>query len=441
MELRRNANLYFVPHGEDYIIYAPMAGRAALVNGRCAEEIRSYVRSGDPDVLDEGITKQLGGLDWLAERTVPIPLPIDRHYHPVSATLFVTNACNLRCTYCYAEAGDFGRQVMPPEIFRAAIDLVTSNARRAGRPPSFGFHGGGEPTTAWDTLNCAVEYARFAAGAGSGSPQFAIATNGVMSDDQAQALARSFSTITLSFDGPRELQDAQRPRVDGSGTYDDVLRFLQAIRGEMARLAIRATITERSSTDQADLVDFFVDQTGCLDLHFEPAFPSGRQRRSSGRAPSPEAFASGFSAARQRATKRGVTLRYSAARLGRRSVSFCGCAEDAFNVTPEGAVTGCFEVCRSEDPYSKYFYFGHFDETTRSFAVDYDRLAALRAMTVANKSTCERCFARWSCIGDCPLKAMKGSAGEYDGVSPRCRANRAITKTMLIESLGRKEPE
>ena len=54
----------------------------------------------------------------------PAPLPHDRHHHHAAATLFLTDRCNLLCTYCHAEDGEFEAREMAPEVYRAAIDLL-----------------------------------------------------------------------------------------------------------------------------------------------------------------------------------------------------------------------------------------------------------------------------------------------------------------------------
>jgi len=203
MDARFDENTFVVPHEDGYLVYAPLAGRVVRVNAQCVAQLKRYLETRDSAVVDRSVVDSIGGLGWLHPSPCPIPLPVDRHYHPASATLFLTSGCNLRCAYCYAEAGDSSPQVMKPEVYRSAIDLVCSHARRAGRAPAFSFHGGGEPTTAWPTLNDAVEYARSVAGGSDGGQlSFGLATNGVMSRQQAEYVAATFSMVNLSLDGP-----------------------------------------------------------------------------------------------------------------------------------------------------------------------------------------------------------------------------------------------
>jgi uncharacterized protein len=179
-----------------------------------------------------------------------------------------------------------------------------------------------------------------------------------------------------------------------------------------------------------EMVDYLTTHTGCKHLHFEPAFFNGRCCEMVDAVPEPENFAEHFIKAMDRARERGIQLRFSAARLMGASLSFCGCALDPFNVTPNGDVTACFEVCDQHDPLASTFHFGHYDQSTGRFDIDFAQLSRLRSLTVDNKPLCAKCFAKWNCSGDCPVKAHQPfSLPEAE--SRRCRMIQTITRAML----------
>lgn len=434
------SQVFVLPHDDGYLVYAPLAGRVVFVNAACAEQLREYLLTGDPAAVSADVRASLGGLEWLSAVPVPVPLPVDRLFHPRSVTLFLTNRCNLRCAYCYAEAGDHVPHDMPSDVFRAAIDLVCRNAARAGHAPLIGFHGGGEPTLAWDALQEAVTYARQRAGAGPTSPpdgpvRFGITTNGVMPPEHAEWVAAHFPVVTLSFDGPADIHDRHRPGADGRGTFDRVMAFAEVLRRRETPFVVRATITRHSVRRMVEMVEFFVTQAGCRRLHFEPAFASGRCCGVPPLAPAPEDFAAGFVPALDTARRLNAHLRFSAARLNGTFLSFCGCSQDAFNVTHEGDVTACYEVCERSQPLACRYFFGRFDAATGSFRIDPERLAALRSLTVFGNPLCEGCFAKWNCAGDCPVKRPFGQPGGADGAA-RCEMIRSITKELLVRGLS-----
>lgn len=435
MQVEPKSHVFALPYKDGFLIYAPLVGRIVHANTECVAQVRSYLQTLDPSAVSPDVRSSLGGLDWLVADP-PVPLPTDRQYHPSSVTLFLTNRCNLRCTYCYARAGESPAHDMSAAVYRAAIDLVVRNARRAGREVGVGFHGGGEPTVAWDSLTGAVEYAKRVAGPDCPGVHFGIATNGVMSRDHAEFLARTVSVVTLSFDGPSDIQNQQRPSVSGEGSFDAVMAFVEVLRQHGTTVVIRTTVTENNVERLPELVEFFADHTPCRQLHFEPAFLSGRCCHVPTAVPPTDAFAARFIAAFDRARERRIPLYFSAARLMGAFLSFCGCAQDAFNVTPEGDVTACYEVCSPADRMAGVFYFGRYVPESGRFVFDTGRVARLRALNVYNKPLCQGCFAKWNCAGDCPNK-IQHTYSRVDGESPRCRMIQSITRAMLERALHR----
>lgn len=443
MQISAGRDVFVLPHGDEYLLYAPLAGRVVHTNADCIAQIQEYVRSGDASAVDRSVAETLGGLAWLESAHSPQAPPVDRPFRPTRTTLFLTNRCNLRCRYCYASAGEFSGHDMPSELYRAAIDLVAANNAQSKEPLHIGFHGGGEPTSAWDALMDVVEYAKAAEadlkrGGESTRVRFSLATNGVMSAEKRAYIGKTFDSVTLSFDGPAEVQNAQRPCADGSGSFDKVMAFVESLRGTKVTFAIRATITATNVARMPEMVEFFAKEvcpgTRCQKLQFEPIYFRGRARGCDDDFPSPESFIEHFIRAMDVARKHNVELGYSAARVKDCRVSFCGCAFDPFYITHEGDVTGCYEICDRQNPLAKTFHFGRYSQERKTFEIDTERLAKLRAMTVSNKPQCQRCFAKWTCSGDCPVKGTGFGGGSGDG-KPRCVITQAITRELLARAV------
>jgi uncharacterized protein len=243
-----HSNVFVLPCGSDYMVYAPLARRLIRANRACVHQLQEYLRTGDTRHVDGNVMRAMGGLDWLRTLQAPAPLPVDRHFHPCHVTLFLTNRCNLRCCYCYAEAGEFAPSEMPESVSRAAIDLVCRNAHRTLAPMHLSFHGGGEPTSAWQTLTSAVSYAKSVWQSHAGRPiVLGITTNGVMPKEKAEFIATEFAAVTLSFDGPQDVQDAQRPLAGGGGSYDAVMSFVEILRTHGTWPIVSTSSPKRSS--------------------------------------------------------------------------------------------------------------------------------------------------------------------------------------------------
>ena len=100
-----------------------------------------------------------------------------------SMCLNVAHDCNLRCEYCFAAKGDFGkgRCLMPLEIGKKAIDFLIekSGSRRNLELDFFG----GEPLMNFDVVKGVIEYARSIEKQHNKNFRFTITTNGLLLTD------------------------------------------------------------------------------------------------------------------------------------------------------------------------------------------------------------------------------------------------------------------
>jgi len=101
------AELFVLPVSEsDYLVYAPLRRAALIANAalvRSLRELQTGEASVDADPEIAGFLRNCGILDG-DDESAP-GRPWTGPPRPVTATLLLTNACNLRCRYCYAAAG------------------------------------------------------------------------------------------------------------------------------------------------------------------------------------------------------------------------------------------------------------------------------------------------------------------------------------------------
>jgi uncharacterized protein len=152
-----------------YILYRPLTGLAFVGNRAMANlAVQLACESGTDkrNTSDPGIPKQKEAEEFLRrigyfQPDPPQPAPRSPEYLPTTAVLLMTTRCQLRCVYCYAAAGEHPAQDLPFELGCAAIDTVCRNALERGLSQfELTFHGGGEPTFNWKTLQSCTLYAR-----------------------------------------------------------------------------------------------------------------------------------------------------------------------------------------------------------------------------------------------------------------------------------------
>lgn len=164
-------------------------------------------------------------------------------------SLNVAQACNMACTYCYADEGAFGGKpkLMGFGVARASVDRLIDEAA-PGADLLIGFMGG-EPFLHRQLLHAIMPYATQAAQASGRSMRFSLTTNGTLVEpEDVDLLTRYTTQVAVSIDGPRSLHDASRPLRSGGSSYDRLLRTLRLFAqcGRPRHLSARITVTPRA---------------------------------------------------------------------------------------------------------------------------------------------------------------------------------------------------
>ena len=180
---------------------------------------------------------------------------------PIKAMcLHIAHDCNLRCEYCFASTGDFGkgRKLMSFETGKKAIDfLLEKSGDRENLELDFF---GGEPLLNFEVVKQIVEYARSKEKDYGKRFRFTITTNGVLlDDDKIDFINKEMSNVVLSIDGRKEVNDKVRKRVDGTGCYDSILpkfKRLVSKRGEK-EYYVRGTFTKYNLDFSEDVFSLY----------------------------------------------------------------------------------------------------------------------------------------------------------------------------------------
>ena len=117
--------LFALRDGAGTILYAPLGQLMARVNESAASCALAYAAdhaARDGMTEDErAVVDELAAHGFFDERPLPHS---EEEFCPLQATLFPTNRCNLRCSYCYAFGGEGGASgeplvTMSPDVAQA----------------------------------------------------------------------------------------------------------------------------------------------------------------------------------------------------------------------------------------------------------------------------------------------------------------------------------
>lgn len=149
----------------------------------------------------------------------------------ISATLCVTENCNMACKYCYMIHKNNKRN-MSYEMAIKIINFIMTNEEYLKQDAIVFDFIGGEPLLQIDMIDKVCDYIVTYMYNNNhkwfDKYRFMITTNGLLyGDERVQKFLKKHMghvSVTISIDGTKEKQDTSRVRFDGSGTYDDVVR-------------------------------------------------------------------------------------------------------------------------------------------------------------------------------------------------------------------------
>lgn len=427
------AEVFWIPVEGGSIVYAPLK-RLAFVANRALAAIVHRLHAGEALVAPSAETmdavrfvERVGLLG--PDEAIPAD-PSSARYAPTSAILFLTNRCNLRCVYCYADGGTLPHSDMPLPLAIQAIDVACRNAADLGLDTfDVGFHGGGEPTLNWRVLTACVAHARR-------QPLRAavtMSTNGVFTPTTLAFVLDHFDGLSLSFDGVPDVQNRQRPRLGGAPSFPIVMRTIEALDKRRTPYGIRMTATRRSAPRLAEIVRFLAERTGARQVQIEPSFDRGRATGTAVLGGDVGPFIRGFLEAHDVASSHGIDLLYSGARLDVLTQEFCRAPHDALVVLPTGEISACFEVHNRDHVLAADLLIGSLTEGR--VHLDEERWQRCGARPARTPSHCADCFCRYHCAGDCLSRTFAREAPDHFAPSPRCRITREITKQLLLRRL------
>lgn len=430
-----------IPVAGRIILYRPLLRLAFVGNEAMARQVldlaREWDSAADPPQLTDSLSPEVAGflerIGFLAPDPPP-PAPRDTEYRPTSAVILATNRCNLRCGYCYASAGEDSAQDVPVELALTAIDIVHRNAVEVGRQSfELNFHGGGEPTLAWQTMEEAVGYART-----KDLPCHTwVVSNGIWSERRSKWIKDNLDRVTISFDGAKGTQDRQRPLATGEGSFDAVMRSIALLDRYGFDYGIRMTALAPWRGQLARDVAFICEETACRSLQVEPAFNSSRGEYRPPSWQECEDFVAGYMEAFEIAERAGRRLHFSGARPRTRTSSFCSAPFGGLIVTPAGDLVTCYEITDRQHPMAEMCTIGWIEG--EQVVLDREGRASFLSRLEGRRQACRDCYCYWHCAGDCHAKTFYPGIDTTPITSPRCQMNRAILAQQLLWFIANSE--
>lgn len=391
--------------------FVPSASQIAVLDaaaGRLLRRLPLGPAPTDTDLRAVAALARAGLLVADARAAIPPPPPPTT----LVAWMHITNACNLRCSYCYiGKSGD----AMSEETARAAVDMLIDSALRHGFPALLIKYAGGEPTLQLPLIAATHRYAQRRAAAHGIALHGGVLSNGTLiSPPAARALRDLGLRLMISLDGPAEVHDAQRPTAGGRPSFAAVAAGIANATEAGLQPTIGVTVTGRSVAGLPALVAWLLDR----ELPFGISFYRENLHSASADALrlDEQRLIDGMRAAYAEIARRPPAWGLLASLLDRSDLSgghatSCAAGHNYLVIDHHGRVASCqMQIDRPlttigvKDPLS---------------LIRSDR-RGLQNISVDEKEGCRSCDWRYWCGGGCAV-ATRRATGRDDLRSPNCR--------------------
>lgn len=153
--------------------------------------------------------------------------------------LEATSGCNLRCKYCiyseyYPTYKGYQNEFMSFETAKLAVNEYIKNYKKVKyinptRKPNIGFYGG-EPLLNYELIKKVVEYSNKNF---DEEVLYNVTSNGLLFTEEVQDfLVKNNFSIIISLDGNKENHDRNRVKIDGSGSFEDVMENIKTFKNK-----------------------------------------------------------------------------------------------------------------------------------------------------------------------------------------------------------------
>ncbi len=205
-----------------------------------------------------------------ARMTTFAPFVLGQKSYLNRLTINIANSCNLWCSYCYADHGQYYDQkhLMKPARGVKIFNNVSALYEVVGNIHFFG----GEPLLNPKCIDavCAVAREKYP------DIQFTATTNGTLATEEIlDVLERWGVALTISIDGPEPVHDAKRPKVSGGGSHADICQSVKKFTARGISWSIECTYNKshvESDLSVSELVTYFHDAFGERTSHIAWSF-------------------------------------------------------------------------------------------------------------------------------------------------------------------------
>lgn len=455
MRLKKSPFLHIIPVDNEHVaLYNSLNLEVAFLKKRFIERCQQGQTFTTLDATSERIFESLSKLGLLIEEQAD-GYELYREYQkaldePAINILYLllSDACNIRCRYCYFLApmpSGYRFSRMKRETAIKALDLFSQCVKRSiskGHPEQHIVIYGGEPTLNKEVLLEALRYIDELKAKELLPEKLPVTlnTNGILLDEKILTQCKiTGAVVAISIDGPKEIHDQMRVSSSGKGTFDEVMRSYRLTQEMGVKTGVCVTIDHHNLFRMKEIVQWLADELGTKGMGFNILIENELNPIISGKKIQygeivAQELIEAFKAARAAGIYEDRIMRRVKNFLDKEPVlSDCGGCGLQIVVSPDGKIGVCQAFCGGKE----FFVtepFETFEPESHPFWKQWRKRSPLI------NETCKSCIALGNCGGGCPYNAYR-TKGTIDALDERFCAHAKATTHFLIRDLWEKQKE
>lgn len=272
-------NVKIIERDKGILAYVPESMRFFEINNKTKRIIEALNENRTDqeiiaayDISQKGLISLKNQLTLMKQTKTSETYKNKRDYTPglYKLVLNISNACNLRCRYCYANGGSYQSDegLMSLEVCKDALDLFYNKFENITVIQLFG----GEPLMNMPLIRYVCEYIK----ENKKKTQIGLVTNGTLINQEFIDLVKEYNiSVTVSYDGVPVVNDIMRVTVNGSGTSDRILSNIKWLQQETGQPGTIEVTFNQKHVDHditiGDVIRFMRENVGNVPLHITAA--------------------------------------------------------------------------------------------------------------------------------------------------------------------------
>lgn len=241
-------DLHVIDSDNKYVVFHPESMSIFFVEESVGKILKYCERSDDLskaltelDITEEHINKLMNHFNKYIKYGSDNDQDLSRN-RPRSLCLIISQDCNLRCEYCYADSGEYrkNRQFMNINTAKKSIQKLLCDKNDGKR---FILFFGGEPFLNFSLM----EEIEFYRKNNNLNIEYSATTNGtILNNDIRKFLNENFFSITMSLDGMKEINDVFRYG-NILSAHDEIVKNINILnQSRTYSISIKSVITKHN---------------------------------------------------------------------------------------------------------------------------------------------------------------------------------------------------